>query len=87
MFQTPPPALAPAHECRFAANPIRIPLVVLTGFLGSGKTTLLNRLLSDPSMHDTAVVVNEFGEIGMDHLLVASVADDVVLLASGLRML
>ncbi len=60
-----------------------VPLVVLTGFLGSGKTTLLNRLLSDPSMHDTAVVVNEFGEIGVDHLLVASVVDDVVLLASG----
>jgi len=58
-------------------------LVVLTGFLGSGKTTLLNRLLSDPSMHDTAVIVNEFGEIGVDHLLVATAADDVVLLASG----
>jgi G3E family GTPase len=60
-----------------------LPLVVLTGFLGSGKTTLLNRLLSDPSMHDTAVIVNEFGEIGVDHLLVSTVADDVVLLASG----
>jgi G3E family GTPase len=60
-----------------------IPLVLLTGFLGSGKTTLLNRLLSDPSMHDTAVIVNEFGEIGVDHLLVAPVVDDVVLLASG----
>jgi G3E family GTPase len=60
-----------------------LPLVVLTGFLGSGKTTLLNRLLSDPSMHDTAVIVNEFGEIGLDHLLVTAVADDVVLLASG----
>ncbi len=60
-----------------------VPLIVLTGFLGSGKTTLLNRLLSDPSMHDTAVVVNEFGEIGVDNLLVASVTDDVVLLSSG----
>jgi G3E family GTPase len=60
-----------------------LPLVVLTGFLGSGKTTLLNRLLSDPSMHDTAVIVNEFGEIGVDHLLVAAVADDVLLLTSG----
>jgi G3E family GTPase len=56
---------------------------VLTGFLGSGKTTLLNRLLADPAMHDTAVIVNEFGEIGVDHLLVSSVADDVILLASG----
>jgi G3E family GTPase len=60
-----------------------VPLVVLTGFLGSGKTTLLNRVLADPSMRDTAVVVNEFGEIGIDHLLVESAADDVVLLASG----
>lgn len=60
-----------------------LPLVVLTGFLGSGKTTLLNRLLSDPATHDTAVIVNEFGEIGVDHLLVSTVADDVVLLASG----
>lgn len=60
-----------------------MPLVLLSGFLGSGKTTLLNRLLSDPSMSDTAVVVNEFGEIGVDHLLIASVIDDVVLLASG----
>ena len=62
---------------------ISLPLVVLTGFLGSGKTTLLNRLLSDSSMHDTAVIVNEFGEVGVDHLLVSMVADDVVLLASG----
>jgi len=62
---------------------IPTPLGVLTGFLGSGKTTLLNRLLSDPSMRDTAVIVNEFGAIGIDHLLVESVADDVVLLASG----
>lgn len=60
-----------------------LPLVLLTGFLGSGKTTILNRLLSDPSMHETAVIVNEFGEIGVDHLLVSKVADDVVLLASG----
>jgi len=60
-----------------------IPLLVLTGFLGSGKTTLLNRALADSSMRDTAVIVNEFGEIGIDHLLVESVADDVVLLASG----
>jgi G3E family GTPase len=66
-----------------ASQQLPIPLVVVTGFLGSGKTTLLNRLLSDPAMHDTAVLVNEFGEIGIDHLLVASVADDVVLLASG----
>lgn len=60
-----------------------LPLVVLTGFLGSGKTTLLNRALADASMRDTAVIVNEFGTIGVDHLLVSQVADDVLLLASG----
>jgi G3E family GTPase len=60
-----------------------IPLFVLTGFLGSGKTTLLNTLLADPSNGNTAVIVNEFGEIGLDHLLVASITDDVMLLASG----
>lgn len=64
-------------------QPQSLPLFVLTGFLGSGKTTLLNRLLADPAMHDTAVIVNEFGDIGLDHLLVSAVAEDVVLLASG----
>jgi G3E family GTPase len=60
-----------------------IPVHVLTGFLGSGKTTLLNRLLRDPGLADTAVIVNEFGEIGLDHLLVAGGSDNVVLLDSG----
>src|SRR5216684_2610356 len=48
----------------------RIPVTVLTGFLGSGKTTLLNKLLRRPELADTAVIINEFGEIGLDHLLV-----------------
>ena len=49
-----------------------IPVFVVTGFLGSGKTTLLNRLVRHPRLADTAVIVNEFGEIGIDHLLVES---------------
>lgn len=60
-----------------------IPVSVLTGFLGSGKTTLLRSLLAHPDMRDTAVLVNEFGEVGLDHLLVREVAEDVVLLGSG----
>jgi G3E family GTPase len=47
-----------------------IPVTLLTGFLGSGKTTVLNHVLKQPDMAATAVIVNEFGEIGLDHLLV-----------------
>lgn len=61
----------------------RTPVHVLTGFLGSGKTTLLRHLLSHPALRDTAVVVNEFGEVGLDHMLVREVAEDVVLLGAG----
>jgi G3E family GTPase len=61
----------------------RIPVDILTGFLGSGKTTLLNRLLADGAFADTAVVVNELGEIGLDHLLVAELSDQVALLEGG----
>jgi len=60
----------------------RIPIILVTGFLGSGKTTLLNRLLRDRAFADSAVIVNEFGEIGIDHHLVGS-AKDVILLDSG----
>jgi len=60
-----------------------IPVSVLTGFLGSGKTTLLNKLLKDPSMSDTAVIINEFGDVGIDHLLVETADDNVFEMASG----
>lgn len=60
-----------------------VPITILTGFLGSGKTTVLNRLLRDPRLSDTAVIVNEFGEIGLDHLLVEKAIDQMVLLDNG----
>lgn len=60
-----------------------IPVTILTGFLGSGKTTVLNRLLAHPSMNNCMVLINEFGEVGIDHLLVERLDQDVVLLESG----
>lgn len=66
------------------AGPIEpIPLSVFTGFLGAGKTTLLNRLLKDPLMSDAAVLVNEVGDIGIDHNLYEIVEEGVILLSSG----
>lgn len=66
------------------AGPVEpIPLSVFTGFLGAGKTTLLNRLLKDPAMSDAAVLVNEVGDIGIDHNLYEIVEEGVILLASG----
>jgi G3E family GTPase len=59
------------------------PVTVLTGFLGAGKTTLLNHLLRRPELARTAVLVNEFGEIGLDHLLVEKLDDNTVLLNAG----
>lgn len=67
-----------------APDEARTPLFVLTGFLGSGKTTLLSRLIHSDALADTAVIVNEFGEVGLDHHLVTKgEEEDVVLLDNG----
>src|SRR5215217_6423250 len=60
-----------------------IPVSVITGFLGSGKTTLLARLLRDPAMGHTAVIINELGEIGLDHELVETSDESFVQLSNG----
>jgi G3E family GTPase len=62
---------------------IRTPVTILTGFLGSGKTTLLNRALGDPAMRRTAVIVNEFGEISIDHALTTASNDTILVLENG----
>ena len=74
----------------FTRRPVRrrrppppFPLTILTGFLGAGKTTLLNRLLRDPALADTLVIINEFGEVGLDHLLVEQAGDDMLVMTSG----
>jgi adenylate kinase len=59
------------------------PVNLITGFLGSGKTTLLQHLLRDPALADTAVLINEFGEVGLDHHLLERVDESMVLLRSG----
>ena len=59
------------------------PVTILTGFLGSGKTTLLNRAMRDPAMANTAVVINEFGEVGLDHMLAAQSDDTIMVLENG----
>ncbi len=63
--------------------PIFTPVNLITGFLGSGKTTLLQRLLADPALGDTAVLINEFGEVGLDHHLLGRIDETMVLLPSG----
>lgn len=60
-----------------------IPVSIITGFLGAGKTSLLNRLLKDPSLVDTAVIINEFGDVSIDHLLVETASDGVIELSDG----
>ena len=63
--------------------PPPIPLTIFTGFLGAGKTTLLNRLLVAPELADTLVLINEFGDVGLDHLFIEKVDGDMVLMSSG----
>ncbi|MCA0400756.1 MAG: GTP-binding protein [Proteobacteria bacterium] len=66
------------------SDPLRpIPLAILTGFLGAGKTTRLNRWLADSALADTLVIINEFGETGLDHLLVEEAPGDMILMAAG----
>jgi G3E family GTPase len=71
------------YSSRKPVMPDPIPVTLLTGFLGAGKTTLLNRLLHDPSAGRIAVVVNEFGDAGLDHDLIEEAAEDVVLMPAG----
>jgi G3E family GTPase len=61
----------------------RIPVSILTGFLGAGKSTLLNRILKDPAARDTAVIINEFGEVGIDNFLVETSGDTLLELSNG----
>ncbi|MFC3324607.1 CobW family GTP-binding protein [Mesorhizobium cantuariense] len=66
------------------ADPLcAIPVTILTGFLGSGKTTVLNRLLRRPSLAGAAVIINEFGAIGLDHLLIETSEEQFTLLDNG----
>ena len=61
----------------------RVPISIITGFLGSGKTTLINNLVNQPGMDKTALIINEFGEIGLDNLLVETAIENTLLLENG----
>ena len=61
----------------------RIPVLVLSGFLGAGKTTILNRILTARAAKDIVVIINEFGEVGIDHELIETSTEETILLQSG----
>ncbi len=76
--------LVPLHQRRRTMTATTItPVTLLTGYLGSGKTTLLNRLLKHPAMEETAVLINEFGEVSIDHLLVREASENIMVMSNG----
>ena len=75
--------MQPATSATMDPFASRLPVTVITGFLGSGKTTLLRRLLRDPRMNRAAVIINEFGEVGLDHELVEASSEQTTLLSNG----